>query len=100
MLKAQGGTALGVMEDLPYFDGELALEQGDALLLYTDGVNEATDADDELYGEERLVEFLRRHVGESAETLNQALLADIREFVGEAAQSDDITSLVVRRVAH
>ncbi|MGB1258332.1 MAG: ABC transporter substrate binding protein, partial [Thiolinea sp.] len=53
MIKAQGGTALGVMEDLPYFDGELHLSEGDAVLLYTDGVTEATDETDELYGETR-----------------------------------------------
>ncbi len=99
MLQAQGGTALGVMEDLPYFDGELQLIQGDALLLYTDGVTEATDEADIFYGEERLVNCLRQQIGANAEVLNKALLADIRAFVGDAAQSDDITSMLVKRMA-
>ena len=98
MVKAQGGTALGVMEDLPYFDGELQLAQGDAFLLYTDGVTEAANESDKFYGEERLENFLRQQTIDGAQDLNTELLADIRAFAGDAAQSDDITSLLVRRV--
>lgn len=96
MLNTRGGTALGVMEDLPYFDGELLLDKGDGLLVYTDGVTEAANEVDALYGEARLAAFLQAHSKEDSLAMNTALLQNVRCFVGEAAQSDDITSLMVR----
>lgn len=97
VIKAQGGTALGVMEDLPYFDGELQMAAGDAVLLYSDGVTEAANESNGFYGEDRLVECLQRQAGDDAQALNAELLKDVRAFAGEAAQSDDITSLLMRR---
>jgi sigma-B regulation protein RsbU (phosphoserine phosphatase) len=95
-LKTQGGIALGVMEDLPYFMGNKQLEEGDALLLYTDGVTEATNTEDELYGEDRLIRYLNQHPHASAKQVNTLLLEDIHDFVTDAQQSDDITSMFMR----
>lgn len=95
-LKSQGGTALGVMEGLPYFTGEITLNQGDALMLYTDGVTEATNHEEMLYEEPRLEAFLAQHYHHPAEKVDALLLDDIHAFVGDAPQSDDITSMFLR----
>jgi len=90
--------ALAVMEDIPFPPGELTLAPGDALLLYTDGVTEATSVDGELYGEARLLQVLQAFTDTDTLARNEAILADIRCFECGAMQADDITcvSLVYR----
>lgn len=95
-LKSQGGTALGIMEDLPYFTGEIRLNEGDGVLLYTDGVTEAANENNELYGEERLAQCLEKYHQKDSQQLDAMLLEDICTFVDQAPQSDDITSLFFR----
>ena len=88
---------LGGMDELSFKGQELTLEPGDKLFLYTDGVTEALNEADELYGEERLIKALNTA---GADRLNlQELLATVQKslalHVGEAAQSDDITMLAL-----
>ena len=64
-------------------------------MLYTDGVTEATDTNNELYGEELLSRFLNNHSRLSGEEMLRGLRADIDGFVGEAPQFDDITMLML-----
>ena len=73
---------------------ELQLNAGDRLFLYTDGVPEATNAQSELYGEDRLLAFMNQNDNVTATDLLPALKANIDEFVGEAPQFDDITMLM------
>ena len=93
-LKTRAGFVLAGMEGVHYRVGELILNPGDRLFLYTDGVPEATNAENKLYGEERLLTFMNGNALVEATVLLPALKANIDEFVGEAPQFDDITMLM------
>ena len=93
-LKTRAGFVLAGMEGVRYRVGELTLYPGDRLFLYTDGVPEATNADNKLYGEDRLLSFMNQNATIEATAFLPALKANIDEFVGEAPQFDDITMLM------
>ena len=93
-LKTRAGFVLAGMEGVRYRLGELTLCPGDRFFLYTDGVPEATNADNQLYGEDRLLAFMNQNARVEATTLLPALKANIDAFVGEAPQFDDITMLM------
>ena len=93
-LKTRAGFVLAGMEGVRYRAGELEIFPGDRLFLYTDGVPEATNTENKLYGEERLLAFMNQNASVEATELLPALKANIDEFVGEAPQFDDITMLM------
>ena len=93
-LKTRAGFVLAGMEGIRYRVGELTICPGDRLFLYTDGVPEATNAENKLYGEERLLAFMNKNALAEATEFLPALKANIDEFVGEAPQFDDITMLM------
>jgi sigma-B regulation protein RsbU (phosphoserine phosphatase) len=93
------GPMIGVMEGTTYDQTERTLGVDDKLVLYTDGVTEAFNPDGELFGEERLSEFLTRSEKLGTKYLVDALVRDIDEFAGEEEQSDDITLFCLRHVA-
>ena len=93
-LKTRAGFVLAGMEGVRYRVGELTLSPGDRVFLYTDGVTEATDAHNQLYGEDRLLAFMNGNAAMTADALLPALKANIDEFVGEAPQFDDITMVM------
>lgn len=95
-LKSRAGFVLAGMEGLKYRSSELQLEAGDEIFLYTDGVTEATNAKEELYGEERLLGFMNTLKDYSADEVCGAVKADVDAFVGEAPQFDDITMVYFR----
>jgi len=92
------GMALGVMEDVPFEQKSIQLQAGDLILLYTDGVTEATDADDAEYGMERLLQTILDNRDRPASDILAAIEQGIDSFVGSAPQFDDITMMVVKRV--
>ena len=92
-LKTRAGFVLAGMDGIKYRVGELVLSAGDRLFLYTDGVTEATNTENKLYGEERLKAFMDQNISVDATALLQNLKVNIDEFVGEAPQFDDITML-------
>ncbi|MBO6134456.1 MAG: SpoIIE family protein phosphatase [Lachnospiraceae bacterium] len=87
------GFVLGGMNDMKFTVGEIILEKGDRIFEYTDGVTEATNAHNELYGMDRLKVSLDNHSEESVKDLLPAIKKDIDEFVDTAPQFDDITML-------
>ena len=93
-LKVRAGFILAGMEGVRYRISEITLNPGDRLFLYTDGVPEATNTDNKLYGEDRLLSFMNQNASMEATELLPALKANIDEFVGEAPQFDDITMLM------
>ena len=93
-LKTRAGFVLAGMEGVRYKVFELTLSRGDRLFLYTDGVPEATNSENKLYGEDRLLSFMNKNASAEATEFLPALKADIDEFVGEAPQFDDITMLM------
>ena len=94
-LKTRAGFVLAGMEGVRYRVGEIILNPGDRLFLYTDGVPEATNTENKLYGEERLLDFMNHNSTVEATALLPALKANIDEFVGDAPQFDDITMLML-----
>ena len=93
-LKTRAGFVLAGMEGIRYRAGELTLCRGDRLFLYTDGVTEATNTDNKLYGEDRLLNFMNQNSTLDARALLPDLKANIDGFVGDAPQFDDITMLM------
>ncbi len=97
LLPSGQNTALAVIDGLDYVPGQLTLANGDLLLLYTDGVTEAANAQDQLFGETRMLDIVQAHQpGQPSQTsLTQAVLQQIRVFEAGAAQADDITCVSV-----
>lgn len=98
-LKNNPDFILAGMEEMVYEEGSFVLEEGDILYLYTDGVTEALDIREEMYGDDRLEETLTKLAGRnrSLENFVEEILRSIREFAKEAEQADDITMLALRR---
>ena len=90
------GTALGFDSGLTFQRTELTLEPGDAIVLYTDGVNEAFNPQGELYGNDRLLRDLATSSSSTASGVKTELLHHVRAFADGAPQSDDIAVLVLR----
>jgi sigma-B regulation protein RsbU (phosphoserine phosphatase) len=84
------------MENVKYHEYELELNAGDTLFVYTDGVPEATNTDEELYGTDRMIDTLNKNADAAPNELLTHLKADIASFVGEAPQFDDITMLALK----
>ena len=95
-LKSRPSLFLASMEGIKYRKNELELAPGDAIYLYTDGVTEATDANDGLYGENRLHAILEKYKDASPKVICDEVKRDVDAFVGEAPQFDDITMLALR----
>jgi len=91
------GIALGIFGDIELEEREIRVAPGDLLVFYTDGVTEARDASRDLFGEERLQAIVAANAGASAQEVLDAILDAVREFTGEAEQSDDLTLFVIRR---
>lgn len=90
------GPPIGVVEDYPYESEEKELRPGDLVVLFTDGVDEAMNYEDELYGEERLLEFVKNGP-RKAEDLGKALFKDVRRHANGRPQNDDITIMTFGR---
>ncbi|HMS08576.1 MAG TPA: PP2C family protein-serine/threonine phosphatase, partial [Pyrinomonadaceae bacterium] len=92
-----GGLPLGLMEMAQYESGELMLGQGDTLVVYSDGVSEATNEAEDEYGLERLEEVVRTHRGASAAGLRDKIESSLSSFTLNAPAADDVTLLIVKR---
>lgn len=95
-LKGRTGFVLAGMDGFRYKEEIINLDPGDELFLYTDGVTEATNADDELYGEDRFIDIVESVCGKPVEEQIQTVLDDINRFVDGAEQFDDITMMAIR----
>jgi phosphoserine phosphatase RsbU/P len=96
---ATGGIILGIMPKFAYQQATVPMEPGDALIMFSDGVTEATRAgDDEEFGEARLAEVVRQNLDQPAAAIMQAVSAAVAEFTQGAPPADDVTVLVARRV--
>jgi phosphoserine phosphatase RsbU/P len=90
------GTALGFEPGMTFERTELTLHEGDALILYTDGVTEAFNSQEECYANERLLADARDLGNDSASAITKGLLQKVRAFAGNASQSDDIAILALK----
>ncbi|HEU5090647.1 MAG TPA: SpoIIE family protein phosphatase, partial [Roseiflexaceae bacterium] len=108
MLVSAGGSVaeleLGCLPVGVIVEQELRIEQvtiapGETLVGFSDGITEALNRESVMYGEERLIAALQRYAGAGAEQVVAALVADVERFADGAPQADDMTILVVRRLA-
>jgi sigma-B regulation protein RsbU (phosphoserine phosphatase) len=90
------GTVVGMMEGLAYESRRTQLAPGAALVLFSDGVNEAMNEQHELFGLERTEAFLAATPHQSCAATTAAMIAEVTRFAGTAAQADDITVLIIR----
>lgn len=93
-LRSKAGFILAGMDGIRYRKNELSLSKGDRIFLYTDGVTEATNVDKELYGEERLLNYLNNNKDTSSKEILNKIKENIDEFAGSEPQADDITMLI------
>lgn len=91
-----GTCFLGVLEDIPMEKGSVKLEPGSILVFVTDGVTEAMNREGDLYGTERLSQFVAKHARLSARDFCDALQNDIERFREGTEPTDDLTVLVLR----
>jgi len=96
------GMALGLEEGHVFSatlkEEEVLLKKGDVFLLYTDGFTEAMNERQELYGEERLIKLIRTNHGRTSKEIINLILKDVKRFVDNYPQHDDMTMLVVKRI--
>ncbi len=91
------GMILGVMEQVQLEERIVQLDTGAILILYTDGVTEAINTEEEEFGEERLVQFICAHPDQDLKELRQGLLSAVEEFSQGRPPFDDLTLVLVRR---
>lgn len=90
--------AVAAMEGIPFKEHSFELNPGDSLFVYTDGVPEATSAEDELFGTDRMIEALNRDPDAAPELILKNVRAGVDGFVREAEQFDDLTMLCFRYI--
>ncbi|MGQ9630606.1 MAG: SpoIIE family protein phosphatase [bacterium] len=90
------GAPIGLEEGMLYSEEVVPLNKGDIVTLYTDGITEAKNAKGEFFGIERLERLIRENHYLSARDLKDKILAEVREFVGDAPQHDDMTILIFK----
>ena len=88
---------VGAIDGIEYHGATLQLDHGDSLVMFTDGVTEAMNAQNEEFGEERLEDTLAEVTMHNCQQIVEAIKADVAAFVGDAEQSDDITVLALKR---
>jgi sigma-B regulation protein RsbU (phosphoserine phosphatase) len=93
MMKERHSLVVGAMHETTYREYEVALTPGSKIFLYTDGVPEASNSGNELFGEERMVAALNKDAAASPEQILANVEADVKEFVQGAEQFDDLTML-------
>ena len=98
LYKDKHGFVLGGMDGITYKNYEIKLNPNDAIFLYTDGVTEATNAENELFGNNRLLMALNKAPDENPQKILENVKTSIDSFVGEAPQFDDITMLSLRYI--
>jgi len=92
----KGSLVLGPFPDIEFTGGKLKLNPGDIIFLYTDGVTEAINPQDDLFSDERLQESLSNLQGKGVTETLQGVREEVQKFVQGAPQSDDITMLAVK----
>ena len=93
-----GGIGLGMLDlGMPYTGQSLRINSGDSLFLYTDGIPEAMNLNEEEYSDEKMIEFFLNNSKSSTNEFIVSMVKDVQKFVGEAQQSDDITSLFIKK---
>ncbi len=92
----EGGLVLGMMSGVPYDSGMAKFESGDILVIYSDGVTEAENPEEEMFGDDRLKVLIDKNRDKSARELVQVIYENVKQFEANAEQDDDITVVVIK----
>ncbi len=93
-----GGVPLGMFEEIAYEEDAVALEPGDSIVIYSDGVSEAMNENQELFGEEQIASLLEAHRQDTPTGLIERIIATAKTHSAGVPQTDDITIVVIKRV--
>jgi sigma-B regulation protein RsbU (phosphoserine phosphatase) len=93
-----GGIGLGMLDlGIPYSGQTLTIESGDKLFLFTDGIPEAMNLNEEEYSDQRMTSFFKENSERPVDEFIKLIVEDVKIYAGEAEQSDDITSMILKR---
>ena len=92
------GGILGIMRQQKFGLENIRMQKGDVMVLYTDGITEAMNENEELFGEERLIEIIRQNYKKSAKEINLLILEAVQKFSSVSQYTDDRTIIVVKRI--
>lgn len=93
-----GGVGLGMFDfGIPFTGQKSVMNSGDKLFLYTDGIPEAMNENEEEYSDERMLSFFQNYSQNFPQEIISALVKDVKEYAGAVPQSDDITALILKR---
>ncbi len=93
-----GGLIMGIMPDVPYEDGTVKISRDELVVIYSDGVTEADNEFDDMFGEERLQELIAKHHKKSASELVAVIYDAVQQHEGSTDRDDDITIVVIKAV--
>ena len=93
----KGGLLLSCFEYSDYDEEEIIFEKGSTLVIFSDGITEAMNEAEEEYGDERLEKILLDNIKESSQEIIKNIITDVKLHVGDNAQSDDITIMIIKR---
>lgn len=91
------GVAMGVFKDARFIEERVNIAKGDVLILYTDGITEVINSEEEEFGEDRLEEIAREHSSRSAQELADRIIESVAEFAADLGAFDDETLVVLKR---
>lgn len=94
-----GGLVLGIADSFSYEEEMIAMDPGDTIVIYSDGITESINAQEEFFTEERLVSVLEHHSGGSAQDLMQRIIDAAKGHAGSHPQADDMTVVVLKRAS-
>ncbi|MCJ7813073.1 SpoIIE family protein phosphatase, partial [bacterium] len=93
----EAGIALSFVEKTDYNEGQLTFQKGDLLLIYSDGITEAMNENEEEFGEENVITLVKKNLKMSADQLVNKVITDVKQHTGKRPQTDDITLIVMKR---
>ncbi|HEX8721212.1 MAG TPA: PP2C family protein-serine/threonine phosphatase, partial [Pyrinomonadaceae bacterium] len=91
-----GGTVLGAFDGVPFEEGQAELNEGDLLVVFSDGITEAQDATGEEYGEQRLADLAAARRAETVENIRRDIFDEIDRWTGQADRGDDQTLVILK----
>ncbi|MEO8398560.1 MAG: GAF domain-containing SpoIIE family protein phosphatase [Ignavibacteriaceae bacterium] len=93
----KGGLAVGIIPSFPFEESILTILPNDLLILFSDGITEAMNSDEEEFGEERLKEIILKNINEIPEKLIEIILSEVQKFAMNTPQMDDMTIVIIKR---
>jgi sigma-B regulation protein RsbU (phosphoserine phosphatase) len=88
---------LGAFNFASYQTTPMHMSEGDLLVVYSDGITEAMDPHDEMFGEDRLISLIREHASSGCQALEKIILQSIEEFTEGMPQTDDMTCMLIQK---